>query len=338
MAIEVSQTGFEVLRTNDANPARVTQVPVEVLRQADATAGRVTHVPVEVLRVQVIPQSSFLTQVGVEVARAFPPSEGQLTQVGVEVARRHVPGPQPGLPSWMVFDNDHTITVTMVSGEPLTSALNDLEVYNGANVALLGQEIIQFRDVTDLGDNRYQLSRLLRGRLGTELFMNSHSVGDTFVILDSDSVRRATQAITDLNVQRYFKVVGFGLPSFGAPITPFINTGVSQKPWQPVFIRGTRDGSNNLTITWTPRSRINNEWLDLIDTPISEMSERYEVDIINSAGAPTASSPIEVTSPQASYSAALQTSELGGVQSAISVVVYQLSNVVGRGYGGRAVV
>jgi hypothetical protein len=236
----------------------------------------------------------------------------------------------------MVFDDDHTLTVQMISGQAPTSALSDFEVLNGANVALLGQEIIQFRDVTDLGNNVFRLSRLLRGRLGTELFMNSHAIGEQFVILDSDTVRRATMAATDLNVSRSYKVVGAGLSAFNAPITTAINTGVSQKPWQPIRIEGTRDGSLNLDMTWVRRTRIEGEWLCFIEVPLGEGSEQYEVDILTGSGTPTASSPFLVTSPAFQYTAAQQVTDFGVEQPVVSVAIYQLSHSVGRGYPGRA--
>lgn len=351
MAIEVTQHCIEVIRTNDNpllrvthlpvevlrqadNPLlRVTQLPVEVLRQADNPLLRVTQLPVEVMRSNLAGPTARLTQAFIEVARAEPASLARLTQVNIEVSRRNRPTAKLGLPSWMVFDDDHTIDVIMVAGTAPTSAVDDLTVLNGANVAMLGNEVIQYRDVADLGDNKYRLSRLLRGRLGTEPFMNSHEINETFVILDSSTVRRVTQDAVDLNVQRYFKIVGAGRMELNAPITPFINVGVSHRPWKPAQVKGTRS-MDDLTITWIRRTRVSFEWLDIVDVPLGEVDEEYEVDILDGVG--TVLRILKVTAETAIYTAAEQITDFGAVQSVISVIIYQMSNIVGRGHGAAA--
>lgn len=336
MATRISQHCIEVIRTNTTPLVRVTQEPVEIIRFPSTPIIRVSHLPVEVMRSNLGPPAARLSQVSLDIARVEPASKARLTQISLNIARRSIPSAQVGLPSWMVFDKTHSLILNWVAGDPPVSAPDELTVLNGANAALLGSEILQFRDVVDLGSNQYQISHLLRGRLGTEPFMNSHAIGETFVILDSDSVRRAVEATTDLNVQRYWKVVGAGLPVFNAPVTPFINTGVSQKPYQPVHITGTRDGSDNLTINWVRRTRIGGEWLDWIEVPLGEEDERYEVDILTGAG--TVVRTIEVTSETASYTAAEQTTDFGGVQNPVAVNIYQLSTVVDRGYPGNALI
>ena len=318
MATRISQHCIEVIRTNTTPLVRVTQLPVEVMR---SNLG---------------PPAARLTQLSLEIARVEPASKARLTQISLNIGRRQVPTAQVGLPSWMVFDDTHSLILNWITGDPPVSAPDEITVLNGANAALLGSEIIQFRDVVDLGNNQYQVSHLLRGRLGTEPFMNSHSIGETFVILDNDSVRRATETTTDLNVQRYWKIVGAGLPVFNAPVTPFVNTGVSQKPYQPVHIVGTRDMSDNLTITWVRRTRVGGEWLDWIDVPLGEVDELYEVDILTGAG--TVVRTIDATEETASYTAAQQTTDFGSAQNPVAVNIYQISNVVGRGYPGNALI
>ncbi len=120
-------------------------------------------------------------------------------------------------------------------------------------------------------------------------------------------------------------------------MSPFINTGISQKPYQPVHITGSRDGSDNLTIDWVRRTRIGGEWLDFIEVPLGEDEELYEVDILTGAG--TVIRTIEVTAETALYTATQQESDFSGmVQNPVDVNVYQLSNVVGRGYPGNALI
>lgn len=319
MAKRVSQTGVEVIGKEDDPLIRVTQVAVEVLRSNPPPP----------------PTKARLSQLAIEVARENPASSARLTQIIIEVARLSLPQQSLGLQSWMVFDKTHSFIITCVAGDPPTSAVDELAVLNGANLAMLGKEMIQYRDVTDLGDNLYQISHLLRGRLGTEPFMNSHSIGDQFVMLDEDSVRRASEQISDLNVQRYWKIVGSGLTVFNAPVTPFINTGVSQKPFQVCHLTATR-AADDLIIDWVRRSRIGIGRILETAPPIGEDEERYEIDILNGAGGVVR--PITgITGPTHTYTSAQQSTDFGSPQAFISLIVYQLSAIAGRGHGNKAV-
>ena len=99
-------------------------------------------------------------------------------------------------------------------------------------------------------------------------------------------------------------------------------------------IAGTRDGSGNLTINWLRRTRIGGDWRDGVDVPLSEESERYEVDIMS--GVTVKRTITGLTTPTASYTAAQQVTDFGSAQSSVTVNVYQLSAKVGRGYAGNA--
>jgi hypothetical protein len=115
----------------------------------------------------------------------------------------------------------------------------------------------------------------------------------------------------------------------------FTYTGRNLEPFSPVHISGERDGSDNLTISWIRRSRIDSEWRDGVGIPLGEESEAYQVDILDSDDVVRT---IEVTSPTASYSAADQTTDFGSAQSSIDVKIYQMSAVVGRGYAAEATI
>lgn len=326
----LTQETVEVVRESTTPSPRLTQLVVEVLRKADAPITRATGYNVQVLRAIPPPQDVRISQAIVEVARVEPPSEAALSQVVLEVARPARGQPRPGLPSWMVFDQDHSLDIRMFAGNPPTSAAADLNVLNGENIGLLGKEIFQWVTATDLGNNVFRLSRLLRGRLGTEKFMNSHSTNELFVILDVDSVRRVVQDNVDFNVLRFLRVVGAGFPAFSAPTSTFINTGFNLQPWQAVHVTTSRDIDGNVTISWFRRTRVGIEWLDGADVGIGEESERYEVDILDASGA-VVGLPLESTTPSVVYTDTRQNDDFGGLQATIAFAIYQLSNTVGRG-------
>lgn len=108
------------------------------------------------------------------------------------------------------------------------------------------------------------------------------------------------------------------------------------KPYSPVQIAGARDGSGNLTLTWLRRTRIGGDWRDGVDVPLSEESEKYEIDVMS--GSTVKRTITGLTSPTASYTAAQQVTDFGSAQSSIAVNIYQLSAKIGRGYAGNATV
>jgi hypothetical protein len=67
-----------------------------------------------------------------------------------------------------LLDDRHAIIVQLGHDEMWLQSATDPALANGANLALIGDELIQFGAAEPIGNNRFRLSRLLRGRLGTE--------------------------------------------------------------------------------------------------------------------------------------------------------------------------
>lgn len=231
------------------------------------------------------------------------------------------------------FDEQSTVTVNLLAGGELFNA-SELAVLNGANAALLGDEIIQFKTATLVASGQYALSGLLRGRMGSEWAMASHSVGERFVLLDN-RLAQSTVGSGLIGLSRDYKGVSVGKTLGQTTAQSFTYSGVALKPYAPVWVTGMRDGSENLTISWVRRTRLDGQWRDGVDVPLNEESEAYEVEILDGSDVVRT---ISVNTPTASYSATKQTSDFGSPQSSISVRVYQLSAVVGRGYWAVAVV
>jgi hypothetical protein len=103
-----------------------------------------------------------------------------------------------------------------------------------------------------------------------------------------------------------------------------------------VHINGSRNGAGDLTITWIRRTRYSGEWRDLVDAPLNEASEAYELDVLGGGGQLVRT--LGSTSPSVVYAAADQTTDFGAPQSAVAVAVYQMSAAVGRGFARRATV
>lgn len=233
-----------------------------------------------------------------------------------------------------IWDELNTITVVMRSDDvPLFSA-SEIDVLNGANALWLGAEdgnangeIIQFREATLIAPNTYELTGLLRGRLGTEFAIGLHGTDEVLVMLQL-AVYDKDFGLADWNQERLY--VAYSRYVDESLVTPraFTNTGERARPRSPAFVHGERDLSNNLTITWTPRTRIPITGIaDLV--PLGEATEAYEIDILSGV---TVVRTITASTPTASYSAADQTTDGFTPGDYIDMNVYQLSTIRGRGH------
>lgn len=230
-----------------------------------------------------------------------------------------------------VFDEKNSVTVILLGSGQLQS-VSEPAVLNGANAALLGDEIIQFKTATLISDGKYVLSGLLRGRLGTEWAVSSHAAGERFVLLDNAlDVQAVANSIIGLS--RKYKAASLGQSITSVSEQDFTYTGVALKPYSPVHITGSRDGGGNILINWVRRSRTGGDWRDFVDAPLSEEKECYDVEILN--GTNVVRSFLGLTVPNVTYNASEQIADFGSTQPSISVRVYQISTAVGRGYAGE---
>jgi len=230
------------------------------------------------------------------------------------------------------WDTVNEVEVILTSGS--LASVNELAVFNGTNAALIGDELVQFQNAELIGESTYKLTQLLRGRQGTEWAIDGHAAGDRFVLM---TPALYTTAIANNLIGRelFYKTVSVGNSLGNTGEEAFTYTGRNLKPFAPVHATANRDGSENLTIGWIRRSRVDGEWRDGVGIPLGEESEAYEVDILDGGNVVRT---IEVTNPTASYSAAEQTTDFGSTQSSVDVKIYQLSAVVGRGYAAEATI
>jgi hypothetical protein len=238
-----------------------------------------------------------------------------------------------------VWDLLNSVTVRLASSSlALASATQD-EVLDGANPAMLGDELIQYVNATQVDAITWTLDTLLRGRRGTEWATGTHAIGDRFVVLDAATIRRVDMGLSQIGTTRYWKAVTFGHSLDQTPAVPFNNTGRGAKPYSVHCVMGSRDASDNLTLTWYRRSRIGGEtfWNTSEQVPLGEASELYSVDILDGPGGVVLRT-LSTASESVTYTAAQQT--LDGITpgAEVDVVVYQISATVGRGFANAAAV
>lgn len=242
-------------------------------------------------------------------------------------------------------DRVNTINVVVVEGADQFANCTLLEACNGANAAAILNsttgviEIIQFLNIHVETDGSITLSNLLRGRRGTEVYTDSHSQGESFVLLTTTSTRTLRMTLGDIGVPRYYKAPSNGTLIEAVDTQAFTDTGRTWKPYAPVHVAATLAGSD-IDLTWLRRTRVGGELRDLTgDVPLSEQSEVYEVDIYNALG-DTVLRTLRVeygatptTSPGLTYVSADIVTDFGTPPATLNVAVYQVSTLVGRGFG-----
>lgn len=248
-----------------------------------------------------------------------------------------------GIPrSPFATDEDNWLTVFIITGAEQLESVTQLDLVNGANPVLVlkanGEpEIIQFRDVTNNPDGSFTLKGLWRGRRGTDAFVAGHQPGELFVLLDPDDIESLAIALGDLGLSRHWRAVGFGTLFEDAEVATTVLAGRDLKPDAPWAVKAGKSGSpSNITLSCVRRTPIGGEWKDGVgDVPLGETAEVYEVDILSAPGGPVKRT-LSSTAPPVVYVNADIVADFGGVPAALSVAFYQLSAVIGRGFG-RAV-
>ena len=233
-----------------------------------------------------------------------------------------------------IFDETNTIDVVIYNGT--LSSATELAVLNGANVAVIGNEIIQFKNAELIATNTYRLSGLLRGQKGTENEIPNHFADERFVMVNALSWKRPSTTYADLGLERYYKAVTVnGLVVNATPIQ-FTNTGNALRPYAPVHLGAGRNASG-ATINWIRRNKVQGDWIDGSDIPMTELTEKYEIEIWNSDFTELKRT-LYSTTQSVLYSAANQTTDFGSVQSQIYVRIYQMNETIGRGFPAQGVV
>lgn len=176
-----------------------------------------------------------------------------------------------------LIDEVNSVEVELVDRQQWLTSCDDDALAQGDNLAVLGSELVQFAEVTPLGEGRFRLARLLRGRAGTEWACADHLAGETFCLLDNSSVRSISMpawargtVVTATDRHGSTESLAFGAESI--------------RPLRPDKLTSAIDAAGNFDISWSRRSRAGFAWLDEVDAPLGETREQYRVTITGAGG------------------------------------------------------
>jgi hypothetical protein len=237
-------------------------------------------------------------------------------------------------PTWR-WDLVNSLKVKLTRGN--LASVADSALLSGANALAIqntdgGWEVVQFANAALTGANEYTLTRLKRGRRGSETQMRDPvAAGARIVVLDSALTQSglsqsearlpwnwrwgpASRALSDLSWQ------GASLRMEAAGLVPLA-------PCHAGFQWSGAD----LEIRWLRRDRDPvSSSLSPAVTPMSETREVYDLEILS--GASVVRTFAGVTQASQLYTAAQQAADFpSGLPNPLTVQIYQRSSLVGRG-------
>ncbi len=230
-----------------------------------------------------------------------------------------------------LVDAASTLTIDWIAGTP--ESISATQFANGYNYFAYGAdqrwEILQARDLDLQSDGSYLVSHFLRGLRGTEWATGLHVAGDYFVLLEDADNAFVGMDISGLAVERNWRGVTVGKSVDDAPDITFAYRGANLKPLAPMNAEGALSGQDFI-ITWDNRTRLfGSLWQTGVALPLGEASESYVVEILDGS---TVVRTLSVTAKTATYTGADQIADFGVPQNSLDVLIYQLSETVGRGH------
>ena len=239
--------------------------------------------------------------------------------------------------SGSVIDRTNTLTIRFYSQSMSISSITEEQMMTGKNWFAYGAdgrwEIGRLVNAVTNVDGTMTISTLARGLQGTEQYTGTHEIGDVFVFLsDADAAFMAAN-VSDIGVNRLYRGVTQGRSIASAADVNFIYNGINLKPLNPVNLSGSQSG-NDWVFSCNRRSRLSNNWFVTgVSPPLGEVSGAYELDIVS--GGSVVRTLTSITT-EFTYLSSQQIEDFAANQQEVTIRVYQMSDVVGRGYAAEA--
>ena len=174
-----------------------------------------------------------------------------------------------------LIDLANDLVVTLVNPSMMLESVENSALLGGANRAMLGTEMLQFGTAERIGAAEWRLSRLLRGRGGSEIA--SHPAGTPFVLLDDIALLPVPDPVAQLVESGSAMLQWAGRASTAVAEAPLPAVGQALAPLPPVHGRVRPDGAGGFAVEWMRCSRFDTGWRDHVDLPLGESREAWEI-------------------------------------------------------------
>lgn len=202
-------------------------------------------------------------------------------------------------------DEINSFTVQLTRSDMEIEGATLAQMMSKANLAIVGNELINFGSVDEVSAGVWSVSYLLRGRKGSAI--TSHLAGERFILLSRQELYFIEADLFNLNRQLTFRVTSLGKSSSTVQTVSF--TGQSQTEQAPSYLSAYRD-SGNVVISWQGVGKLGGA----TSIAMGQYFTGYRV-TVNGASQTTALKTITVTDP-------------GG---SVIISVSQLNSITGAG-------
>ncbi|GGA58804.1 phage tail protein [Sphingomonas psychrolutea] len=190
-----------------------------------------------------------------------------------------VPGPSGAA----IADRVHGFEVELAHAEMSLAGADAGTRDAGANLALVGDELVQFGVAEQIGVTRWRLSALWRGRRATEAAIGTQTTGDRFVLIEAESALSLDLPLSALGGE--VRIIASGPGDIAAPAEVRVPVrGASILPLSPVGLQWHEMGDGDAAVQWLRRSRLGWRWIDGVDAPLGEEREAYRVTLVRGDG------------------------------------------------------
>jgi hypothetical protein len=169
-----------------------------------------------------------------------------------------------GLGAQTVIDRVNSVDIALTDSDTLLFHADDDALAMGANVMLVGQELIQFGRAVALGGGAYRLSGLIRGYRATDWAIGSHAVGERIALIDQATLVRVAMDPAMVGARVEARAYGVADDEADPPSFALIVEGESSRPLPPCHVEVTPDGAD-YRLSWVPRRRGSNGWANAAD-------------------------------------------------------------------------
>ncbi len=179
----------------------------------------------------------------------------------------------------ILFEPQAWIDVDLIGEALVIQSTTPEGLVRGDNLALVGNELLQFLRADIIGERRWRLSGLLRGRGGTEAQASvGNDAGSPFVLIDEKPVRLNL----DLRHAENDEIIAaIGLADTEPAFSKVHNAGLAHKPLSPVHAETEIQLDGSARFKWTKRSPGNWTWSKVGETPLMDDGGRYLVGVGN---------------------------------------------------------
>ncbi|MEO1721223.1 MAG: phage tail protein [Pseudomonadota bacterium] len=222
---------------------------------------------------------------------------------------------------------DGSLTVRVQDGLDTLASISEQQFLAGAGneVLLLTErgpaELVRFRDVVPLGDGLVRLSRLIRGKRGTDPWATGHVAGRTVIFVGDRSAIAPIPVSSSLKGKRIAVSGGVDRVPEGVEFDGFQASLWSLRPWRPWVVE-RRDQGTDIVLTWRRRGRRDVPTPPAnVDPPVGNSLLRYRVEV---GLAPDAFS---VDEEVAGSSLTVPAASLGGDPAIVFIRVREISTL-----------